>query len=426
MAGDVDHVIRVEVTATNVGGSAASESAPTDLAEPAPPVNTAVPVVSGTFEDGETLTATTGTWTGTETIDYDYQWVRCELDGSGCEDIDGATAATYDLTPADVGHRIVVEVTASNDGGQATAASAPSTGVGIDPPANTGAPEADGTPVDGETLTADPGTWTGTGPIDFEYQWQRCDADGDNCEDIDGATDETYTLGTDDIGSTVRVEVTADNGDRTTVPSAAVGPVAATPPVSLTAPVVTGTAAEGETLSAGDGTWDGSDPLTFEHQWQRCDEDGDELRRHRRRHGRRVHADRRRRRPRDRGRRDREQRRGRRVGRLGADRRDAARAARQHHAAPGPHRHADRRRDADGRPRHVDRRRAARRSSTSGSAATRTARTARTSTARRARPTRRPATTPATRSWSWSPRRTPAAPPPRRPRRPSRWRPRRP
>ena len=46
----------------------------------------------------------------------------------------------------------------------------------------------------GETLTADPGTWTGTGPLDYTYQWQRCDFIGKDCEVITGATDATYTL----------------------------------------------------------------------------------------------------------------------------------------------------------------------------------------------------------------------------------------
>ena len=272
--GDIDHVIQVVVTAGNDAGSVESGSAQTPLAEPAPPVNTAVPTVSGAVEDGETLTATTGSWDGTAPIAYDYQWVRCELDGSDCEDIAGATGSTYVLSGADVGHRVHVEVTASNAAGEATAESAPSAGVGVDPPAADVDPEVTGPLVDGQTLTADPGEWSGTGPIDFDYQWQRCDAAGDNCEDIDGADDETYTLGPDDVGSTVRVVVTGDNGEQTSVASPAVGPVAAAPPVSVTVPVVTGTAGEGQTLTAGNGTWDGTAPFDHEYQWQRCDADG--------------------------------------------------------------------------------------------------------------------------------------------------------
>ena len=49
------------------------------------------------------------------------------------------------------------------------------------PPAVTIDPTVIGTAVDGETVTADPGVWSGTAPVDFTYQWLRCDLDGTNC-----------------------------------------------------------------------------------------------------------------------------------------------------------------------------------------------------------------------------------------------------
>ncbi|HYH88449.1 MAG TPA: DUF3344 domain-containing protein, partial [Solirubrobacteraceae bacterium] len=269
--GDIDHVLTVVVTATNGGGSVPSASAPTDTAEAAPPVNTDVPTITGTLEDGETLTAVDGTWTGTPTITYAYQWQRCNAAGADCLDIAGETDSTYTLTADDVGHAVLVEVTAGNDGGTGVATSVPSSGVAVDPPATSGTPTATGTPVDGETLVAEPGTWTGTGPIDFTYQWQRCDEAGIICADIAGATDAAYTLGSDDIGSTVIVLVTGDNGDQTTVASLLVGPVAALPPISTSPPTVSGSVGFGDTLTAGDGEWDGSRPLDFTYQWQRCD-----------------------------------------------------------------------------------------------------------------------------------------------------------
>ncbi|MEA2133751.1 MAG: large repetitive protein [Solirubrobacteraceae bacterium] len=272
--GDIGHALRVDVTAGNGAGSVMSGSAPTAPAQAAPPANTTVPTVSGTPEDGQTLTADPGTWSGTPTVTYTYQWQRCADDGTACADIAGETAATYTLTPADVGLPVLVEVTAHNAGGDVTATSAPTAAVAVDPPSSTTPASVTGTAVDGQTLTADPGTWTGTGTIDFTYQWQRCDATGANCLDVPGATDQTYTLGAGDLGSTMVVVVTAHNGADTASTSAASAPVAPQAPISTSAPTVSGTVGAGHTLTADPGTWDGTAPITFEYQWRRCDADG--------------------------------------------------------------------------------------------------------------------------------------------------------
>ena len=81
-------------------------------------------------------------------------------------------------------------------------------------------PTVGGVARDGSTLTADPGTWNGTPTITYEYQWQRCDAGGASCADIPGATGSTYTLTPADVGSTVRVLVTAVNGAGSSAPTA--------------------------------------------------------------------------------------------------------------------------------------------------------------------------------------------------------------
>jgi hypothetical protein len=79
------------------------------------------------------------------------------------------------------------------------------------PAVNTGAPAISGTLEGGSTVTADPGDWQGTPTITYTYQWQRCDAAGDNCVDIAGATGQTYELTDADVGGTVRVVVVANN-----------------------------------------------------------------------------------------------------------------------------------------------------------------------------------------------------------------------
>jgi hypothetical protein len=84
------------------------------------------PPRSGTAQVGQTLTASTGTWTGQAPLTFSYQWRRCDRTGASCSDIGGATSKTYTLTSADEGITLRTRVTARNSAGTASATSAPS------------------------------------------------------------------------------------------------------------------------------------------------------------------------------------------------------------------------------------------------------------------------------------------------------------
>jgi len=116
-----------------------------------------------------------------------------------------------------------------------------------------------------------PGSWTGVEPITFEYQWQRCSSG--SCSDIAGATSSTYTVGNDEVGSSLTVVETATSiaGTSTaTAPETGVVPDPPEAPVNTVLPVVSGSVEVGGVLSTTNGTWTGTDPITFTYQWQRC------------------------------------------------------------------------------------------------------------------------------------------------------------
>jgi glucose/arabinose dehydrogenase/PKD repeat protein len=207
------------------------------------PANTAPPAITGTAQQGQTLTASDGTWTGTQPITFTRQWRRCDTSGAACADIAGATATTYLVGAADTGSTIRIRVNATNTAGNASADSTQTAVVAAAPaaPSNTAPPTITGTAQQGQTLTATDGTWTGTQPITFTRQWRRCDTSGANCTNIAGATASTYVPSATDVGSTIRIRVTATNtAGNATADSAQTGVVAGQSSATITFSIAAG------------------------------------------------------------------------------------------------------------------------------------------------------------------------------------------
>ena len=187
---------------------------------------TGAPIISGTDQVGETLTADTSGIADVDGLDnaaFTYQWLA---DNAA---IAGATGSTYTLADADEGKAIAVQVSFTDDAGNdETLASAATDAVAAAPPENneaTGAPSISGTAQVGETLTVDTSgiaDTDGLTSVTFSYQWLAGDSD------ISGATGSAYTLADADEGKTVtvRVSFTDDGGNDETLTSAATDAVA--------------------------------------------------------------------------------------------------------------------------------------------------------------------------------------------------------
>lgn len=168
-------------------------------AEPAPG-----PTVAGVVQQGRILTGQQGGWE--PGVDLSNDWRRC--DNTTCAST-GQTGQTYTLTADDLGKTLKLRVT-GNDGLGFREADSPLTAV-VTPlpvaPANTSAPAITGVPREGRTLSASRGSWTGTAPITYSYEWFRCKI---TCTPT-RATGTTYPLDGEDAKTELKVVVTASN-----------------------------------------------------------------------------------------------------------------------------------------------------------------------------------------------------------------------
>ncbi len=135
---DVGHSLKVFVTAASAAGNANATTVPTVAVTPAGtspgarPTNLTAPQILGSPQDGQILTSSVGTWTGSPTK-FTYRWRRCNASGASCIAIPHATGPRRTLTPDDIGSTLSLVVTATGQGG-ATSATTSATGVVVAAP----------------------------------------------------------------------------------------------------------------------------------------------------------------------------------------------------------------------------------------------------------------------------------------------------
>jgi large repetitive protein len=270
-ASDVGSTVVAVATGSNAGGQLTVPSGPVGPVVPAAPVNSRAPAISGTAQQGATLSVSNGTWSNNPS--FTYVWQDCASSGSGCVAIPGATSSTYELQPSDVGEYVSATVTASNGGGDPAVTSATVGPVLPAAPVDTVAPGISGTAQQGDTLSVSEGSWSNN-PAKYTYAWEDCASPETSCSAISGASSSGYTLQAADVGKYLSVIVTASNtGGAGAVTTASVGPVLPPPPANTEAPAITGTTEEGDTVSVSNGSWTNA-PTSYTYAWEDCNSSG--------------------------------------------------------------------------------------------------------------------------------------------------------
>jgi hypothetical protein len=91
-------------------------------------------------------------------------------------------------------------------------------------PTYTALPAITGEAEEMQTLTVSNGTWNGTQPFTFTYQWLQCSKKNSGCKPIDGATQSTYTVTPADVATRLTASVTVKNGGGTFTAAAKLTP----------------------------------------------------------------------------------------------------------------------------------------------------------------------------------------------------------
>ena len=265
-ANEVGKVITVVAHYTDLLGTAESMTSTATTAVTAPVNNQATGgvLIAGTATQGQVLTAsnTLADLDGIPANGISYQWLA---DGAA---IAGAMASTYTLTTAEVGKIITVTASYTDLLGNAESMTSPATAQVATVAGNaapTGLVSIAGTTVQGQVLTASNTLADANGLGTITYQWYA------NGTAIAGATASTYTLAQAQVGKTITVKASYTDlaGTAESVTSTATVAVQNINDLPTGTVTVSGTAAQGQTLSVNTTALVDQDGLgTLSYQWQ--------------------------------------------------------------------------------------------------------------------------------------------------------------
>lgn len=222
------------------------------------------PEIVGNAQIGQRLVCSSGTWKGFPKFKYEFVREGIEIPDEG--------HPYYFLTKADEHKEVWCVVTATEGAESARAESINSVclggNCGVEPPTPPEAierPKVSGEAKVGATLTCLQGKWSGRPPPTFTYKWLR-----DKKEAIGGATSSTYTVVAEDETHALSCRVTGTNeAGEATAESTNTVSIPGSPPKNTKPPEVLGEPAVNNTLTCYQGTWTGSEPMTFEFRWLR-------------------------------------------------------------------------------------------------------------------------------------------------------------
>ena len=275
--GDVGREVRVQVSYTDGNNTAETvTSAPTAAVTNINDNPTGSVTITGTVEEDQILTANVDNVADEDGLGaFSYQWQRSNGSG-GFEAIENATSQSYTLGDADVGREVRVQVSYTDGNNTAeTLTSAPTTAVTNINDTPSGAITISGQATENATLTANTGTLDDADGLGaFSYQWQRSNGSG-GFEAIENATGQTYTLGDDDVGREVRIQVNYTDANNTpeSLTSDATNAVTNINDAPSGSVTIDGAAREDETLTAETTALQDADGLPadaegYRYQWQ--------------------------------------------------------------------------------------------------------------------------------------------------------------